>query len=171
MSRSSLLLSVLAVVTLAPGCAKKAVLRDEPLDPNGSDLVAQGDELAKLLDQTVLHYAFDDATLSGADMKKLKKVAKALQARPWANIRIAGHCDERGTEEYNLALGQRRADAARSYLVALGVPHDQVDSVSFGAFVPHNAESSEEAWAQNRRSEFGAAPLELFGLLESPEGN
>ena len=168
MSRSFLLLSVV-VLTLAPGCARRSALRGyEPADPTGDDLRAQeGDVLAKLLEQTVLHYGFDDATLSSGDLKRLQKLGVALSARPWANIRIAGHCDERGTEEYNLALGQRRAEAARSYLLALGVPHDQVDSVSFGAEVPLNAAGDEDAWAENRRSEFGAAPLELFGLLDT----
>ena len=92
-----------------------------------------------------------------------------MEAEPWATIRIAGHCDVRGTEEYNLALGQRRADAARSYLIALGISGNTVESITFGEEVPLIDADTEEAFAENRRAEFGPAPLELFGLAAEPK--
>src|SRR5262245_41276629 len=104
MTRSKLGLMVVAVL-LAPGCAKrvKAYHLDEPSDPNGADKVAKKDEaLEKLLTECTLHFGFDESTLTEADMTMLKKLAAALRTRPYAAIRIAGHADERGTEEYNI---------------------------------------------------------------------
>jgi peptidoglycan-associated lipoprotein len=69
-------------------------------------------------------------------------------------ISIEGHCDERGTAEYNLALGERRAVAARNYLVSLGIPADRVKIVSYGKEFPFDPGHSEEAWAKNRRAHF-----------------
>ncbi len=164
-----------SLLSVSTGCARQLKVSHlgEPADPTGDDpkyqlTVENDDVLPGLLQNTVLHYAFDDATLSGADMNKLRKLGEVLKDRPWASIRIAGHADDRGTEEYNLALGQRRADSARSYLLALGVRDDVVESISFGDLSPIDPNSHEDAWAENRRSEFGPAPLELFGYLEDP---
>lgn len=155
---------VLVVLLAATGCAKKVkpYYLDEPADPTGQDKRADQDAaLEKLLSDCTLHFGFDDANLTQADQTMLEKVSVALRARPTVTIRIAGHADERGTEEYNLALGQRRADVARKYLIALGAGPDQVETVSFGEEVPFMVESSEEAWAWNRRDELGIAPLEM----------
>ena len=76
-----------------------------------------------------------------------------MRARPAAHIRIAGNCDELGTVEYNLALGQKRADAVRSYLVKLGVGPTRVDTVSYGEEKPVDDRHTEDAWAANRRAE------------------
>jgi peptidoglycan-associated lipoprotein len=118
-----------------------------------------------MLSECTLHFGFDDSSLTAADQTILRKVADTLQKRSWIAIRIAGHADERGTEEYNMALGMKRADAARNYLIALGVSEEQVDSVSFGEEKPLVSESGEEGWAYNRRDEIGIMPLELYGLL------
>jgi len=162
-------LSLIALVLLVtPACARKAVLA-EPADPTGDDpkYVRAGvpDLLPQLLKETVLHYGFDDATLTQHDTIALRRLADQMREQPWASIRIAGHCDERGTAEYNLALGQRRADAARSYLIKLGIAPSAVESITFGEEVPLIEAETEEAFAENRRAEFGAAPLELFGFL------
>jgi peptidoglycan-associated lipoprotein len=172
MIRSKLIL-LAAALLIAPGCAKKVKTSwaDEPGDPTGEDLKKKKEdlELKKLLADTVLHFGFDEATLTTADQTMLQEVASALRTRPWVAIRIAGHADERGTEEYNLALGQKRADAARSYLTALGVRDDQIDSVSFGEEAPAVDESNEEAWAWNRRDELGLLPLDLYSYLDGKE--
>lgn len=162
-------LSLIALALLfTPGCARK-VVRSEPADltEDVPHYVRAGepDLLPQLLKETVLHYGFDDASLTHHDMVALRRLADQLRAQPWASIRIAGHCDVRGTEEYNLALGQRRADAARSYLIHLGVPETSVESITFGEEVPLIDAETDEAFAENRRAEFGAAPLELFGFL------
>ncbi|MFP3929181.1 MAG: OmpA family protein, partial [Desulfobacteraceae bacterium] len=69
-------------------------------------------------------------------------------------VRIEGHCDERGTNEYNLALGERRANAAKKYLISLGVSEDRVRTISYGEERPADPRHNEEAWAKNRRDEF-----------------
>lgn len=156
---------VLVVLLAATGCAKKVRTSylDEPADPSGDMKQKQADEaFAKMLADCTLHFGFDDASLTQADQTMLEKVALALRSRPTVIIRIAGHADERGTEEYNLALGQKRADAARKYLIALGAAPKQVETVTFGEELPAVAESSEEAWAWNRRDELGLLPLQLI---------
>jgi peptidoglycan-associated lipoprotein len=79
---------------------------------------------------------------------------RALQERPNLKIMIEGHCDERGSEKFNLALGDRRANAVKSYLVERGVSPDRVDTTSYGKERPFNMGHNEEAWAQNRRAHF-----------------
>ena len=166
-------LTLLALAFLfTPGCARQARLSHEPADPNGEPVYARANTanpLPQLLKETILHYGFDDASLNTQDMVALRQLADQLRAQPWAAIRIAGHCDERGTEEYNLALGQRRADAAKTYLLALGVNPNAVETITFGEDAPLIDASTEEAWAENRRAAFDPQPLELFGLLTAEE--
>jgi peptidoglycan-associated lipoprotein len=73
---------------------------------------------------------------------------------PRVKIQVEGHCDERGTNEYNLALGERRANAAKKYLVSLGVSTDRISSISYGEEKPLDAGHNEEAWSKNRRGHF-----------------
>src|SRR5690606_10258475 len=77
-----------------------------------------------------------------------------LQQNPSSTVQIEGHCDERGTIEYNLALGERRANAAKRYIVRLGVDASRLSTISYGEERPANSGSSESAWAENRRAEF-----------------
>jgi len=102
---------------------------------------------------TVLHFDYDAASLTQESQELLLRVADALRKEPRVKIRIAGNCDERGTEEYNLALGQRRAASAKKYLVRLGVSEERVDAVTFGDERPLDPGHSEAAWAANRRDE------------------
>jgi len=83
-------------------------------------------------------------------------VAGVLTAHPELKVRIEGNCDERGSEQYNLALGQRRADAAKKYLAGLGVQSPQITAISFGAEKPKAQGHDEEAWKQNRRDDVSA---------------
>ncbi len=102
-----------------------------------------------------IHFDFDSATIREADRKTLEAIASYLKENPSQKILVAGNCDERGTTEYNLALGQRRASAARNYLVKLGAPADHVGTVSWGEEKPANSGHNEAAWSENRRDEFG----------------
>ena len=162
-------LTLIALATLfTAGCAHKPTHVGEPSDPNGNPAYTRAnvpDPLPQMLKETVLHYNFDDASLTHHDMVSLRKLAEMMKAQPWAAVRISGHCDERGTVEYNLALGQRRADSARNYLLALGVSPNAVETITFGEEQPLIDASTEEAWAENRRAAFDPQPLELFGLL------
>ena len=89
------------------------------------------------------------------DMKPiLQKNAEWLKKHPTVKILIEGHCDERGTEEYNLALGEKRAKAAANYLITLGISPDRIKIVSYGKSRPLDPRHNEEAWAKNRRAEF-----------------
>jgi peptidoglycan-associated lipoprotein len=106
-----------------------------------------------LLKSIVLHFAFDEAVLTGDDQTQLHRLADILKKYPSAKIRVVGHCDERGTEEYNLALGQRRAEVAKKYLTDLGVDMQRVDTLSYGFERPLDSRHLEEAWARNRRDE------------------
>jgi len=97
-------------------------------------------------------FAFDSSELSAESRTTLEKQAFWLRKYPQATVSVEGHCDERGTREYNLALGERRAAAARDYLVSLGVDPSRVATISYGKERPTVLGSNEEAWAQNRRS-------------------
>ena len=111
-------------------------------------------DLEAVLKGLVIHFEFDRSELSDGSRERLDRLATALRKLPKAKVRISGHCDERGTEEYNLALGHRRAEISRGYLVKLGVAEGQVETVSYGDQQPAAPGSNEEAWAQNRRAEF-----------------
>lgn len=96
-------------------------------------------------------FAYDQWTISDAGMNALNRNAEWLKAHPGAVIKVEGHCDERGTGEYNLVLGEKRAKAARSYLVDMGVSSKQLGIVSYGKERPFCAEHDEACYQQNRR--------------------
>ncbi len=97
-------------------------------------------------------FAFDSAQLDAGAMQLLRENADCISKRKATALLIEGHCDERGTTQYNVALGARRADAVKRYLAALGVTA-KLDSVSFGKEIPIASGSGDAAWAQNRRAE------------------
>ncbi|MBV9812999.1 MAG: peptidoglycan-associated lipoprotein Pal [Acetobacteraceae bacterium] len=97
-------------------------------------------------------YAFDSSQLSGDARATLDKQAAFLQRYPQDNVQVAGNCDDRGTEEYNIALGQRRANAARDYLVARGVSSGRITTISYGKDRPTALGDDEQAWQQNRNA-------------------
>ncbi len=101
-----------------------------------------------------IQFDFDQYTLSVEARETLAKNAAYIQANPGVQVRIEGHCDERGADEYNLALGERRALAAMNYLVSLGISANQLSVISYGEELPLDPSTSEEAWAKNRRAEF-----------------
>ena len=97
-------------------------------------------------------FAFDKYNLTPEARRTLERQAAWLQRFPSVTATIEGHCDERGTREYNLALGERRANAAKAYLVALGVDANRLSTISYGKERPEALGSNEAAWAQNRRA-------------------
>lgn len=122
---------------------------------SAAELAAQQDAAAQQakLAQRVVHFDYDQTELHTADEAVLKAHASYLGKHPKARVRLAGHTDERGTTEYNMALGERRAKAVQAYLSAQGVKSSQLDVVSFGKEKPVDTANTEEAWAQNRRVE------------------
>ncbi len=101
-----------------------------------------------------VYFDVDSASVKGSEKSKLDAVASGLKSQPGGDLLIEGHCDERGTEGYNLALGDRRANALREYLANLGVPADKIHTVSFGEAKPVATGTGEATWSKNRRGEF-----------------
>jgi peptidoglycan-associated lipoprotein len=99
-------------------------------------------------------YAYDQDTIDAAGQQALNANAELMKKYPTWIVTIEGHSDERGTAEYNLALGERRALAARNYLVSLGVPADRLRTVSYGKEFPFDPGHDEGAWSKNRRAHF-----------------
>jgi len=116
------------------------------------------DELAKYKEESGLfkdiYFDFDKYDVQEYAKAVLKNIASWLLKNKSAKILVEGHCDERGTNEYNLALGDRRARAVRDYLVALGIGSNRVETISYGEEKPVCAEKTEECWAKNRRAHF-----------------
>ncbi len=96
-------------------------------------------------------FDFDKAVIKAGAERTLKRQAAWLKQYPTVTVTIEGHCDERGTREYNLALGERRATAVKNYLVALGVPASRIATISYGKERPEALGHNEAAWSQNRR--------------------
>ena len=135
-----------------------AKLREEELKkPTEGELVAKKEPgiegevyESKLLKD--IHFDFDKYDIRPVDEAVLKENAVFLKNNPNLKVQIEGHCDERGTAEYNLALGERRANNTKKYLVFLGIPSDRISTISFGKERPLDKGHHEEAWARNRRA-------------------
>ncbi|MEI8185446.1 MAG: peptidoglycan-associated lipoprotein Pal [Chlorobiaceae bacterium] len=130
----------------ACSCQKAVVEVPKPLPPPPPPVVktSLGD----------VFYDFDKSELRTDAVEQLQNNAKWLNENQSSKVTIEGHCDERGTNEYNLALGERRANSAKTYLVNLGADASRINTVSFGEEKPFDQGHNEEAWAQNRRAHF-----------------
>lgn len=152
------LAGVAAALALISACATQG---PDVVDPNAGGVTESAGPTGPTpgsqadLEQSAGHrvfFAFDQYTLTSQAQQTLARQAAWLQEYPEARILIAGNCDERGTREYNLALGARRAEAARRYLTSLGVDGSRITTVSYGKERPLDPRSNEEAWALNRNS-------------------
>jgi peptidoglycan-associated lipoprotein len=101
-----------------------------------------------------VYFDFDRATIKPSERSKIDAVAQVLKSKPNTKVQVEGHCDERGTEEYNRALGERRALAVREYLINAGISADRIFTISYGEDRPVDPGHNEAAWAKNRRAEF-----------------
>ena len=173
---------VLTLVVLAPACKKKAkgdtvpdpdaqqqIQTPEPTEPDPPPVeqvegfksvdpeVRQIDQSAAAINDRgelkIIYFGYDRDELTDAARSILRQNANWLKANPQWNVVLQGHCDERGTIEYNLALGQRRANSVRSYMASLGVDASRVRTVSYGEERPVDNGHNEAAWAKNRRAE------------------
>jgi len=174
MRKSSVFVLIVLALSLvmAGGCSKKV-----SSTPAGTSAVGAGDgtggltpeqleakRLAELQRQAIdkigadrIYFEFDKSDLSDLSRQILAEKAELLKAHPSLTLVIEGHCDERGTNEYNMALGERRARAAYEYLVLMGIEAGRMTIISYGEEYPAVPGSNEEAWAKNRRDEFKAA--------------
>jgi len=159
------LLAVFASLLLLAACAtaeRGDAERDSPAangaaagtgtGAGGGDYAPGSQQALEAQAGDTVYFAFDSTILRQQSQNVLRQQAAWLERNPNARVTIAGHADERGTREYNLALGARRAEAVRSYLVDLGVSPNRLDTISYGEERPAVAGSNEEAWARNRRA-------------------
>ncbi len=172
-------LQVVTVITtfafLAGGCAKKAVtdkgaeppvtmkadtgegkgskesLDSKGYDPNAAGNILEGRTHAPMVP---VYFDFDKSDIRADQQSRIKKDGDFLVSQATTRIRIEGNCDERGTNEYNMALGERRAMASKKYLTNLGVAANRMDTISYGEEKPLNFGHDEMAWSQNRRDDF-----------------
>ncbi|MBN1824331.1 MAG: peptidoglycan-associated lipoprotein Pal [Endomicrobiales bacterium] len=141
------------------GCAKKQVLksdRDSMVPPGQEDVDETSiryDDWTKISELKTVNFDYDSSVLTDSARAVLKKNAEYLKSNPDITVLVAGHCDERGTIEYNLALGQRRAAAVRRYYGNLGVKLGNIGTISYGEEDPVDPASNETAWSKNRRAE------------------
>ncbi|MBA4353761.1 MAG: peptidoglycan-associated lipoprotein [Novosphingobium sp.] len=165
MSRS-LMIAGLAAVTLSLGaCASKpnelppepgtanttTQTAPPPMQPTGPVPGSQADFLASVMSDTV-NFDTDRYNIDASDQGILQSQAQWLGRYPAKAITIEGHADERGTRDYNIALGERRANSAKNYLVSLGIDPSRISTVSYGKERPLAIGSDEESWAKNRRA-------------------
>ena len=156
------ILSVLAAGLLLAACSS-----DEPVETastQGAGSTTQtgaatgpavGEGTVEDFNQNVgntVYFGFDRYDLTAEAQAQLQKEAAWLQQYPQHTVTVEGHCDERGTREYNLALGERRANATKNYLIALGIDQNRMQTISYGKERPVCTESTESCWAQNRRA-------------------
>lgn len=173
------LLAVASLLAVVPACSKKPVAKPpEPAQPapvedkptqevqvepktdfpkaEKPQVEALPDDFRAIAEKYLkdVFYDFDRYELSDESREALAANAEFLKKYPKVRVTVEGHCDERGTREYNLALGEKRAAAAKEYLVALGVADDRIAVVSYGKERPFDPGHDEEAWAKNRRGHF-----------------
>jgi peptidoglycan-associated lipoprotein len=158
---TSALLGVALIATA--GCTKKAPVTvlapgDQPVaDGAGSgggdaDTSPMNEQFRREVSSDTIHFSFDQYDIDPEARAILDSQANWLQAHPNTRVTIEGHCDERGTREYNLALGDRRSNAAKNYLAARGVSPARITTISYGKERPIALGSDEGSWAQNRRA-------------------
>jgi peptidoglycan-associated lipoprotein len=150
-----------ATAPVEPSATAPAAIREEPVVEAPvavAQVTAQKTASQLISELTRINFDYDQHVLTPQAQEKLAANAEIIKANPNLNVRIEGHCDERGSDQYNIALGERRAQATKNYLTTLGVPAGQLGTVSFGEEKPLDPGHSEEAWMQNRRAEFVPAP-------------
>jgi peptidoglycan-associated lipoprotein len=157
--------ALVALMVIAGCGGKKATTAPPPTEPATSSETQPPVETtdtapttpSEELNQMALsdaYFDFDSYALSSEAKGTLEQNAKELKRVTATNVTIEGHCDERGTKAYNLALGEKRANAAKDYLVALGVSGSRINTVSYGKERPFDDGHDESAWAKNRRAHF-----------------
>lgn len=175
-----IIFTIIAVFLLA-GCASKVVQTTQPITPVVTEkpLSSQGDdtrgrsgiteeELARAERERLLReqenragalmqnisFDYDSYSIKSTELPKIEAVAAWLKQNRSVIVAVEGHCDERGTIEYNMALGQKRAEAVKNYLAKIGVETARIKTISFGKEMPVDPGNSEEAWSKNRRVHF-----------------
>ncbi len=151
-------MAVVAAALMAAGCSSKKAVEEAPPPPPPpvasapvSSIVPGSAEDFRVNVGDTVHFDYDSYSLNEEDRAMLQRQASWLAKYPSTRIAVEGHCDERGTREYNLALGARRANAVKEYLVSLGVASARAETISYGKERPTCTSSDESCYAQNRR--------------------
>ncbi len=139
--------SMTTPVAAAPTATKAAAATGAVIKV-GNRIVEIGDRIFPV------YFDYDKAELRSDTRKTLDELAQWLKINPSVSLRVEGNCDERGSNEYNLALGETRASSAKKYLVYLGISPDRLETLSYGEEKPSCSESNESCWSQNRRDDF-----------------
>ena len=139
---------------LAVGCAQQTVKSDAMMEAERQKAAAAFKKALSEFGDRVIHFDFDKSGIRPDMRPTMDQKGQFLLEYPSIRVQIEGHCDERGTAEYNVALGNRRAQTAKDYLVSLGVSASRIDTVSYGEERPADPRHHESAWAQNRRAKF-----------------
>lgn len=149
-------LLVLMFVVAVSGCAKKQIRTTTSDRANGgrdtTEASSRATDWRTLQAAKNIYFAYDKSDITPQARDILAANAKTLLAMQDIEVLVEGHCDERGTTEYNLALGQRRASAVRAYYGTLGVPLNRIATISYGKERPEDASGTEESWEKNRRA-------------------
>jgi len=181
MSKKSFIVTILilCIALIMTGCPKKTVMKEEPSVKKEEAAKAEAERKAREaekakgeLEKSIvakktpgiegevfessmlkdIHFDFDKYDIDPADAAILKGIADVLKKYHNVKVQIEGHCDERGTVEYNLALGERRANSTRNYLVSIGVSPERISTISYGKERPLDPAHNEAAWTKNRRA-------------------
>lgn len=155
----------LVACALVAGCKGKQTKSDQEIGtaPTGESTAidsaplsydAMGSDSGKINGLVTVHFAYDKSNLDSTAKKDVAQNVGWMKANPKAKVQIEGHCDSRGTIEYNVALGERRANAVKAHMVSLGIPADRLSVISYGKERPLEMGDTEAAWAKNRRANF-----------------
>jgi peptidoglycan-associated lipoprotein len=130
------------------------IITGEAAAPAFDEEAAWRERMAAQVEAEPIYFDFDRSFIRPEYRPVLAKKAEFLKENPGYHLRVEGNCDERGTNEYNLALGERRSDSAKSYLVSLGISPDRIETISYGEERPLAIGHNEDSWSQNRRDDF-----------------
>ncbi len=155
----------LVACALVVGCAKKKTQSDQSVDslPTADSAAIDstplnfdpmGSDSGKIAGLTTVHFGYDKATLDAQAKSDIASNVEWMKSNPNVRVQIEGHTDSRGTIEYNVALGERRANAVKTYMVSLGIPAERLNTISYGKEKPLEMGDTESAWAKNRRANF-----------------
>lgn len=152
--RCGMVLACVIILSTGFGCGSKNIESDEPVLQSCAASTAEVNSAAETISSGIVYFDFDMFDIKPEYREMLRQKAELLKEYPCIRIRIEGNCDARGTQEYNLALGERRARAAYEYLVMLGVNPNQLEIISYGKERPAVEGTGPAVWAKNRRDDF-----------------
>ena len=157
------IMSLFAAMLLVAACESTSETADDSMG-EGETMIVEETEVIMAVDPLSQEYIdlelggavffdFNSSVINAESERTIGRWAEWMQAYPQVSVTLAGHCDERGTREYNLALGERRANSAKNYLIALGIDPSRIATISYGKERPAIEGHTEAAWAQNRRDD------------------